>query len=90
MLEYSMTYRICQRMQKKKKSQHIKLVSIYALEINWFIIIHDIELIHATHIFLFIKIFFIFNIHLYLINKFRVNIKFLKQKCFAKRIIKWL
>ena len=60
MLEYSITYRICKCMQKKKKkSQHIKPVSIYAIEINWFVI-HDTELIHATHISLFIKIFFYF------------------------------
>lgn len=65
MLEYSMTYQTRKSMQKKnKKSQHIKLVSIYALEINWFII-HDIEFIHATYIFIY-KNIFLFSIFIYI------------------------
>jgi hypothetical protein len=32
--------------------------------------------------------FFIFDIHLYFINKSRVNIKFLEQDCFSNEIIK--
>jgi hypothetical protein len=37
---------------------------------------------------LLIKIFFIFNINLYLINESKVKIKSLEQKYFEKEIIK--
>jgi len=46
--------------------------------------------IHVKAYLLLIKIFFIFNIHLYLINESRVKINFLEQKYFAKKIIKLL
>ena len=36
------------------------------------------------------KAFFLFTIHLYLIDESRVNIKFMGQKCLAKKIIKLL
>jgi hypothetical protein len=40
--------------------------------------------------YLLFLIFIIFNIYLYLINEYRVMIKFIGQKYFAKKIIKLL
>jgi len=48
----------------------------------------DNDFIYAKYIFLFINIFFTFNIHLNLFNEFRVNIKSKEQKIFYKKNVK--
>jgi hypothetical protein len=46
---------------------------------------------YSCKIYLLLINIFIFNIYLYLINKyFKVEIKFMRQKCFVEKIIKLL
>jgi len=62
--------------------------SVYAMYlINW---LYMIWLCSCKIYLLLIKTFFIFNIHLCLINEYRIKMKSLKEKWFTKKIIKWL
>jgi hypothetical protein len=47
-------------------------------------------IVNHVKYFIINKYFIIFNIYLYLINEYRLMIKFIGQKYFAKKIIKLL
>jgi hypothetical protein len=56
--------------------------------INYLFITYSVDFI--VKIYLLLLKFFIFNIYLHLINEYIVNIKFLEQKYFARKIINLL
>ena len=65
------------------------MLLIYMRPVTNLLIICGIDFVVKIYI-LLMKSFFIFSIHLHLINELEVKIKCLVEKCFVKKIIKLL